>query len=98
MYDRRNSWVRRNDFKLFKRTSLPLTGSIMELTRQLEASRAESENDKHMLEATIADLSTGWRSRYEYPSFHTGRLAVRETCIARLRLHRSVINSLMHHH
>jgi len=53
-----NSWVRRNDFKLFKRISLPLAGSIMELTRQLEASRTEFENDKHMLEATIADLST----------------------------------------
>jgi nucleoprotein TPR len=30
----------------------------MELTRQLEVSRTEFENDKRMLEATIADLST----------------------------------------
>ena len=30
----------------------------MELTRQLEASCTEFENDKRMLEATIADLST----------------------------------------
>ena len=31
----------------------------MKLTRQLEASGTQFENDKHMREATIVDLSTG---------------------------------------